>query len=182
MSLKQAKTLMTQDEFWNIIAKSNKGENLHEVLSKFSDDKIFGYCYWWDYFYTISYKQDLWAVAYVVMGDCDDDNFDDFRYWLIFQGREVFESAMKDVDSLCEVFEKMGDNDYPARSEEMTDTPQEIIDERHGDDAFYEMEELYSDLYLDYPKINFDWNKDDENSIRQICPKTFDKWWGNDRF
>lgn len=180
MSLKQAKTLMTQDEFWSIIAKSDKGENLHEVLSKFSDDKIFGYCYWWDYFHTISYKQDLWAVAYVVMGGCSDDCFMDFRAWLIAQGQEVFESALKNADSLCGVFDEIEDGEMPLREDWAI--VREVINERHGDDVFYEMEELYSDLYLDYPKINFDWNKDDENSIRQICPKTFDKWWGNDSF
>lgn len=181
MNLKQAKTLMTQDEFWEIIAKSDKGENLDEILNELSDDKLFGYCYWWNYYHAISYKQDLWAVAYVVMGGCGDDSFDYFRYWLIFQGREVFENAMANADSLCDVFDELDDDDFPER-EELDYIVQEIINERHGDDAFDEMMGGYDDLHPKHPELEFDWGEDDENSIRQICPKTFDKWWDNDRF
>lgn len=181
MNLKQAKTLMTQDEFWNIIASSNKGENLHEVLSELSDDELFGFEYWWNYFNAISYKSALWAVAYVVMGGCSDDSFDYFRFWLVAQGQEVFENAMANADGLCDVFDELDDDDFPER-EDYDYIVQEIINERHGDDAFYEMEKLCSDLYHKRPKLEFDWDEDDESCIRQICPKTFDKWWGNDRF
>lgn len=181
MNLKQAKTLMTQDEFWNIIAKSNKGDNLHEVLNELSDDKLFGFKYWWNYFNAISYKSDLWAVAYVVMGGCSDDGFDCFRCWLVAQGQAVFENAMANADSLCDVFDEIDDGDFPER-EELDYVVNKIINERHGEDAFDNMIELYSGLYTAYPEFKFDWDEDDENSIRQICPKTFDKWWGNDRF
>lgn len=96
MNLKQAKTLMTQDEFWNIIAKSNKGKNLYKVLNELSDDKLLGCNYWQNYFYIIAHKQALWAVAYVVLQGCDNEFFFmDFKCWLIAQGQEVFENALK---------------------------------------------------------------------------------------
>lgn len=30
--------------------------------------------------------------------------------------------------------------------------------------------------------FEFEWEEDDEDSIRKVCPRTFDKWWGNDVF
>ncbi|MDO4251001.1 MAG: DUF4240 domain-containing protein [Moraxella sp.] len=182
MSLKQAKSLITEDRFWSLI-EQGQGEVdvLKAVLEKLSDDEIFGYAYWWSYFNAMSYKSDLWAVAYIVMGGCSDDCFDYFRFWLVAQGEQVFKNAMQNADSLCDIFDDIEDGDIPAQ-EDIDYVAMEVIDERHGDDMYYEMEAGYDDLIVPRPEIDFDWDEDDEESLRQICPNTFDKWWDNDRF
>jgi hypothetical protein len=48
-----------------------------------------------------SYTWALWGAAYLINGGCSDDGFDYFRGWLICQGRGVFESALRDPDSLA---------------------------------------------------------------------------------
>ncbi|MCX2180541.1 DUF4240 domain-containing protein [Streptomyces sp. SKN60] len=48
-----------------------------------------------------SYRNPLWAAAYVLNGGCSDDGFDYFRGWLIAQGRTVFERAVADADTLA---------------------------------------------------------------------------------
>ncbi|MEZ0112856.1 hypothetical protein ABH920_006880 [Catenulispora sp. EB89] len=48
-----------------------------------------------------SFQDSLWAAAYVINGGCSDDGFDYFRGWLILQGRELFEQALRDPDSLA---------------------------------------------------------------------------------
>ncbi|WP_030755054.1 MULTISPECIES: DUF4240 domain-containing protein [unclassified Streptomyces] len=48
-----------------------------------------------------SYRAPLWAAAYVINGGCSDDGFDYFRGWLLTQGRETFEAALTDPDSLA---------------------------------------------------------------------------------
>ncbi|GAB2906839.1 DUF4240 domain-containing protein [Streptomyces heilongjiangensis] len=55
----------------------------------------------WDLLST-SYRAPLWAAAYTINGGCSDDGFDYFRGWLVLQGREVFERAVADPDSLAE--------------------------------------------------------------------------------
>ncbi len=50
-----------------------------------------------------SYLTELWAAAYLINGGASDDGFDYFRGWLIAQGRDVFEAAVADPDSLAEV-------------------------------------------------------------------------------
>ncbi len=48
-----------------------------------------------------SYTWELWGAAYIINDGCSDDGFDYFRAWLISQGREVFENANKNPDSLA---------------------------------------------------------------------------------
>ncbi|MCB5164060.1 DUF4240 domain-containing protein [Streptomyces bambusae] len=48
-----------------------------------------------------SYRGPLWAAAHLVNGGCSDDGFDYFRGWLILQGREAFERAVADPDTLA---------------------------------------------------------------------------------
>ncbi|HEV2088418.1 MAG TPA: DUF4240 domain-containing protein [Cryptosporangiaceae bacterium] len=50
-----------------------------------------------------SYRWDLWDAAYVINGGCSDDSFEDFRDWLLAQGRTVWEKALSDPDSLADV-------------------------------------------------------------------------------
>lgn len=50
-----------------------------------------------------SYRNLLWAAAYVLRGGCSDDGFDYFRGWLIAQGRVVFERVVAYPDALAEL-------------------------------------------------------------------------------
>lgn len=43
----------------------------------------------------------LWGAAYVINGGCSDDCFEYFRGWLVLQGRETFERALANPDSLA---------------------------------------------------------------------------------
>ncbi|MBP2320829.1 hypothetical protein JOF56_001214 [Kibdelosporangium banguiense] len=48
-----------------------------------------------------SYRNPLWAAAYMINGGrCDDG----FRGWLITQGRDAFEQVVADPDSLADPF------------------------------------------------------------------------------
>ena len=49
-----------------------------------------------------SYTWSLWGAAYLINGGCSDDGFDYFRAWLIGQGRDIFERALSDPDSLAD--------------------------------------------------------------------------------
>lgn len=50
-----------------------------------------------------SYRADLWAAAYLINGGASDDVFDNFRGWLVAQGRAVYDQALADPDSLAEL-------------------------------------------------------------------------------
>lgn len=44
---------------------------------------------------------DLYGAAYLIGGGCDDGGFEDFRFGLVAAGREAYEKAVKDADSLA---------------------------------------------------------------------------------
>ena len=41
-----------------------------------------------------AFRNDLWAVAYIMNGGCSDDGFDYFIGWLIARGRKHYEAAL----------------------------------------------------------------------------------------
>lgn len=53
-----------------------------------------------------AYRWDLWAVAYIAMGGCSDDSFEYFRLWLIAQGRDYFERALRDPPRAVDTFDR----------------------------------------------------------------------------
>ncbi len=46
-----------------------------------------------------AYREDIWALAYLLMKGCSDDAFDYFRNWLVMQGQEVYAAVLADPDS-----------------------------------------------------------------------------------
>ena len=49
-----------------------------------------------------AYSHPLWGAAYVINGGCGDDTFADFRASLISRGRQAFERALADPESLAD--------------------------------------------------------------------------------
>jgi hypothetical protein len=63
-----------------------------------------------------SYRNDLWAAAYLINGGCSDDGFTYFRGWLIAQGQRVFDTAILDPATLEDAI--VMDNAWDADLEE----------------------------------------------------------------
>jgi hypothetical protein len=96
---------MDVEEFWTIIEvvkDSDEPEELvAEELKKLSPNEIVSYQEHFDTLYEKAYRWDLWGAAYMIGGGCSDDGFMDFRYGLISKGRNVFENALVNPDSLA---------------------------------------------------------------------------------
>ena len=101
---------MNHTQFWQIIDKAReKGdgwEEMFEPLVKLLQKLDMADIMLWHQIFTeyqrLSYKEKLWAAAYIINGGCSDDGFDYFRGWLTAQGKEVFMKALADPDSLAD--------------------------------------------------------------------------------
>jgi hypothetical protein len=103
---------MTLDQFWNIVEKvhlvsegdmDKKCELLDAELRRLPLDEVRSFH---DYFYECfdrAYNWELWAAAYIIGGGCSDDKFSDFRSTLISMGRQTFERALADPQSLADI-------------------------------------------------------------------------------
>ena len=102
---------MDVTRFWEIIdAAREKGEGWEEMYQPLVDSltalevpEIMLWKQIFDEYQQLSYKNKLWAAAYLINGGCSDDGFDYFRGWLTAQGKDVFLGALADPDSLADV-------------------------------------------------------------------------------
>jgi len=114
-----------------------------------------------------SYRGDLWAAAYLINGGASDDGFEYFRGWLITQGREVFERAVADPDSLADV---------PAVQAVAAEAGDLECEEALGivRDAYLKAtgQELPRGAFtIRYPPVNFTWDLADNVQARIHLPR-----------
>ncbi len=173
-----------KDRFWQIIADAHaERQSQEEVLeyigggiTELSPGEMLGFHRWVMYYLAKSYKDKLWAAAYIVMGGCSDDGFEAFRAWLIAQGREVYEAALKSPDSLLPVLKGLREREEVPELEELLSIAYASFD-HVGAGTWEDWEEAAQELLdspsLDYPDIELSWEEDDDESLRRICPLLF---------
>ena len=68
-------------------------KNFHDILQTYED---------------LADQYGLWdAVSVIKEYGCSDDGFIDFRAWLIAQGKEVYMNALRDPDTLADIFNSL---------------------------------------------------------------------------
>ncbi|GAA1797489.1 hypothetical protein GCM10009682_18900 [Luedemannella flava] len=105
---------MSVDEFWDVVERAREsatnpadGEAVAEqalmLLAAMPAGMIARMAQpLWD-LRARSYRWELWQAAYLINGGCSDDGFEYFRGWLLTQGRETFERAVADPDTLADL-------------------------------------------------------------------------------
>lgn len=160
--------LMDIDRFWKIIetSKDKSGgnyekqqEELKKILLQLTPSKIIEFDNRFQSLKGQIYDWDFWAAAYIIRGGCSDDCFSDFRGWLIGQGRDVFEKAVDDIETLSEL-DHTNDSDWEGLSyvpmeayELITGKPMPGGMPHNFELSGKEWEEDKSILELRYPKI-----------------------------
>jgi len=100
---------MDENRFWSLLDASLLGQpsqdgqeaKLADALRTLRADEIVAFEGLFARQLQKSYSWDLWGAAYIIHGGASDDGFEYFRRWLISRGRTVFESAVRDPDSLA---------------------------------------------------------------------------------
>ena len=109
---------MEQDQFWDIIAKACRSDlhktdewdqKLQAALMQLEPAEIVEWNHVFDRLAARAYTVDLWGAAYVINGGASDDGFYYFRCWLIGMGRDVYETAVENPDSLADVVDPQVD-------------------------------------------------------------------------
>lgn len=169
--------LVNRQEFWAVIeqARTDVGGagpeavagRAAELLAVLPPDQITAAAQTlWDLM-ADSYQGRLWTAAYLINGGCSDDGFEYFRGWLITQGREVFDHAVADPDSL---------SDVPAVQATAAEPGDLECEETLGIvwDAYLTAtgRKLPADAFtISYPSVNFDWDLDDDDQVRIHLPR-----------
>ena len=96
---------MTREEFWELIDaaravamfdRARLPGALRDELAEMDEDELLAFVRHFEDLRAESFRQDLFAAAWIAGGGASDDDFSDFRDWLITLGREAFEDALRD--------------------------------------------------------------------------------------
>jgi len=145
------------------------------LLSAFPREEIVAAQHVLDSLLATSYRNSLWAAASLINGGCGDDGFEDFRGWLIVQGREVFEQSVADPDSLA---------DLPVTGPPSLDRPSIECEET----LYIAMrahraatgEEIPADVFkVPYPELDAGWDFDfaDRTKMARRLPRLTSLCW-----
>lgn len=103
---------MDQAKFWNLVDQSRTAadgdpeeqlEHLREQLLALEPDEIVAFDKRLSEHHMQAYDWGLWGAAYLIGGGCSDDGFADFRGWLISRGKQAYDAALADPDSLAKI-------------------------------------------------------------------------------
>ena len=157
---------MNIDEFWRVIDQvheqsagvmDTKCELLKSELDKLSDDDLKSFSNHFDTVDVQAYSWSLWGAAYVMNGGCSNDSFSDFRATLISLGRNVYDAALRDPNSLAQVEYDDNDSCYEGFQYVRND----VLESRFGDIPSREIEFPTS-------PSGEEW---DEDSVEELYPE-----------
>jgi hypothetical protein len=103
---------MDEAHFWSMIAEARTAAGgeaiaqrqlLIERLSQLPLEEIVSFQRHWDATRLRADSWDLVGAAYIINAYVSDDSFTDFRSWLTLHGREIFDRAVEDADSLADL-------------------------------------------------------------------------------
>ncbi|MBU6453727.1 MAG: DUF4240 domain-containing protein [Cyanobacteria bacterium REEB67] len=130
---------MDEQAFWYIIAGSLEDatsideqlQTLKQLLTELPDEELIAFQEMIDHMMMQAYRWGLWGAAYIMLGGCSDEMFEAFRAGLIMKGKEVYEMAVVEPDSLAEVGEI-------AECEDLLYLACEVYEDRNDDGAIYD--------------------------------------------
>ena len=168
---------MTEDRFWQLIKDARHGDDfyatLRETLTNESADDIISFQNILRRKLVDAYTFPVLMANFVIQSYVSDDVFEDFRAWLVTQGRERFESALTNPDSICDWFVR--DDVDGIDGETMLLICQNAYEQYGDEDEFFE--HLH---YPPEPTVNQDW-PDDKDGFRDQCPRLVDNFWNQER-
>jgi hypothetical protein len=117
----------------------------------------------------------MWCAGWIMNGGCSDDSFEYFRLWVISRGREVYENARRDPDSLISV----ADTPVPEGLfdlESLWYVANDAFEQKTGKDLHDHIADTFKFNEANYPDLQFNWTEEDPESRRKICPKLFERF------
>ena len=176
----KAGKLMNEEAYWAIIDSSLKttrnqeeqGQFLLSMMKELTPQEMIGFYLRTCHLLNEAYTPEMWCAGHIMNTRCSDDGFEDFRYWVISRGKEVYYNATADPDTLVneytegrEVyeFELFG---YVAMEAFEDTTGEELLDTIEDSGGFE----------VPFLPIEFNWKPDDPGSMIKICPRLYDKF------
>jgi hypothetical protein len=179
-SLNKTSKMMEEEQFWSIIKKSlSKTDNqdnqeawLISELQKLPLEEIIGFRLRTDKLLYDTYTSEMWCAAYIMNGGCSDDDFEYFRCWLISRGENTYQKARQNPDSLIDLV-VTGQDFYAFES--FWYVALQAFERNTGKDLYEFVDyDNFKTCEGAYPGLASNWQEDDIETMKRICPKLVD--------
>ncbi len=174
--------LLDAELYWDIIDKSLKNTNnqddqeqfLIKEIGKLAPKEMIGFRLYTDKLLYDTYNSEMWCAGYIMNEGCSDDSFEYFRNWVISRGKNTYLRAKKNPDYLInEVVDGAEFYDF----ESFWYVALEAFQKKTGKDLYDYID--YDNFKMgegNYPQFEFTWEEENPESMKNICPKLFEKW------
>lgn len=169
--------LMEEDLFWKIIQRTHSNSNgdfevqiseLEKELKKMNPEDIMKFDNRFYDFKDMAYNWNLWGAIYLIQGGCSDDSFNDFREWVIGQGKEFYLKTIQNPESLVDVEE----DDIMVEWEGLGYVPSTVFKQITGQEMPHTKIELSNPTEDENPRGK-EWEDED---LEKMFPKLFAKY------
>lgn len=176
---------MTEAIFWELIDEARSAPNsnfetqcvtLTELLTEHSKEDIIAFEHMLREKIEEASSFRMMAATFLVCSFISDDTYEDFRAWLVGQGKNDFNKAIRNPDDIADMLSKHEARElggefmlFVAVNAYLEKT------ESDDDEAFYQLIE-----HPDEKEIVQQW-PESKNEYRKMLPRLFDKFWDEDR-
>ncbi|MGW2249854.1 DUF4240 domain-containing protein [Kitasatospora sp. NPDC001660] len=131
---------MDETDFWQIIDETREAAEgdpdeqadlLVERLLQLTPDDVIDFARLFEARFQRAYRYELWGAAALLLGGASDEAFDYFRYWLIGQGRDVFEGGLHEPDDLADLLPEF-DEEEDGEAEDLGYAADEAYEQLTG--------------------------------------------------
>jgi hypothetical protein len=172
---------MTNDQFWQIIETAHRkaagdpweqGAIVGVALEELSEDEILSFDQILQGMLQRAYTFDLMMASFIILSHTSEDIFEDFRAWLILQGRNRFENAVQWPDTIAQFLRRS--DVLRINGESLLMAPATAYEHVTGKDDFYDRVGDIPD-----PVVVQDW-PDTRARFRRRFPALYDAYWNQE--
>ena len=173
---------LDEDMFWKIVdtsVKTSKTQDEQESfvikeLEKLDPHEIIGFKLRTNKLLDDVYTSEMWCAGYIINGHCTDDGFEDFRHWIISRGKDAYYSAKENPDNLLQAIDN---EDHICTFEKFWYVALTAFQNKTSKDLYNYIDWDAIASEWGYTEVEFNWDGEEPDSMRAICPKLFEKFW-----
>lgn len=175
-------------DFWDLIERSgqkepdpdDRAEWLVDKLVKLSPAEIVDFRKHLDGLHERADTWQMWGAAHLICGGASEDNFWYFQAWLVGLGRETFERAVADPDSLAAVplvrelaDSEVWDDDWWPDWEQLDYVADDAYEEKTDEDLDDALDAMGHDYRLSPDPADEEFDLEDQAELERRYPRLF---------
>lgn len=182
--IEKTSEMLDENIYWNIIDNSLKNTNnqqsqeafLIKEIENLTPKEIVGFRLRTDKLLYDTYNSKMWCAGYIMNGGCSDDGFEYFRNWVISRGKDIYYKAKENPDTL--ISQKENGEDEMFEFEGFWYVALEAFNNK-TEKSLYDFIDYdnFNTRERNYPQFEFDWEEDNPESLKKLCPKLYEHFW-----